>query len=300
MSVRVQATALNLVAFVEDGSALERIDERTESIAKKHAAKRIIFDATQQGGKPEDGVHFGVAHLSAAQLGSLLRDMLAPNVHSILFWAGKLLEDNRLAELSSIVRNTIVDSSRNAAPTTALAQLAARASGDWPLHDLAYMRLLPWQDLVALFFDDPDLVSELDSIDEVAVTAGSLPEAYYLVGWLASRLHWEPCGENEFCNAAGRHIGIQIAREGHPRRVKGIWLRSQSARFSASLDPRDENVVCLAVAGDKAKPQTCAPLHDVDIASLIEHAIVTPQSDAVFLESLQMAAQLLKRKPPAP
>jgi len=59
------------------------------------------------------------------------------------------------------------------------------------LRDLAWMRLRPWQDMIANFFDDPALLGELFSIRRLHIASGSDSEAFYLAGWLASRLDWQ-------------------------------------------------------------------------------------------------------------
>ena len=60
--------------------------------------------------------------------------------------------------------------------------------------DLAWLRSTPWRERIAATFDPEQLRPDLKLIDRVAV--GHHPEsaaaALLLVGWLASRLNWEP------------------------------------------------------------------------------------------------------------
>ena len=56
------------------------------------------------------------------------------------------------------------------------------------LQDLAFLRLAPWQDMIAQFFDDPALREDLFSLTALEIESGSAAEALYLAGWLGSRL----------------------------------------------------------------------------------------------------------------
>jgi hypothetical protein len=156
------------------------------------------------------------------------------------------------------------------------------------------MRLGPWQEMIAQFFDDPGLAAELPRIERVEIAAGSRAEGYYFVGWLASRLQWDLCGKNEFCNPQGGRISIKFVREGQPRRVKRIELHSARTTFRAQLQDDSPDLVCLTVEGGAKREKRCAPLHAIDILSLIEQAILLPNNDELFRDSLQKAKMLVE------
>jgi glucose-6-phosphate dehydrogenase assembly protein OpcA len=162
------------------------------------------------------------------------------------------------------------------------------------MRDLAYMRLLAWQDLIAQFFDEADLAVELPHMSRILVASGSEPEAYYLAAWLAGRLGWEPCGDLQFCDAGGRAIEVNFRKEGKPRRIRGIELEAAGCTFGITVSPDAEDLICLTVSGRKERAQRCVPLHDVDIVSLVERAIFSPDDQGVYLETVGVLKRLLE------
>jgi hypothetical protein len=295
-TAEASTTTVNLIAFAEDPATVPRLRNRFSTFAQKHSCRAIFLDAT----RPEDGsegTELGVAGMPVDKLRSMVHDLLAGGVGSALFWAGRDLSDPRFEALASLGTTVVVDSSRAADGKASIQKLAEiGASTDRFVRDLSYLRLLPWQDMVAQFFDDEELARELPSIAAVEVVSGSQPEAYYFAGWLASRLHWKPCGRNELCNDAGDTIKIDIERRGDPRRVLSVVLRSKHCAFAGELDAKSPEIVCLTVTGKPKRNRRCAPLHDVDLVSLVEQAMFVPHKDAVFAETLQMARAILERR----
>ncbi len=286
-------TTVNLIAFAEDPATVPRLRDRFSTFAQKHSCKAIFLDATRAGGSSGD-LELGVAGMPADQLRSTVHDLLTGGVGSALFWAGRDLSDPRFEALASLGTTVVVDSSRAADGKASIQKLAEiSASTDRFARDLSYLRLLPWQDMIAQFFDDDQLAGELPRIARVEVVSGSEPEAYYFAGWLASRLHWKPCARNELCNDAGDVIKVAIEQRGDPRRVLSVILRSKDCTFAAELDAQSPDLVCLTVTGKPKREKRCAPLHDVDLVSLVEQAMFVPHNDPLFAESLQMARAIL-------
>jgi len=278
---------------VEDPASVPRLRDRFSTFSKKHACKAIFLDATRAGDRDEEMV-LGVAGVKAEELRSIVHDLLTADLGSALFWAGRDLSDPRFEALASLGTTIVVDSSRAADGKASIKKLAEiSASTDRSVRDLSYLRLLPWQDMVAQFFDDDVLARELPHIAGVEVVSGSEPEAYYFAGWLASRLHWKPCGRNQLCNDAGETITVEIERRGDPRRVLSVILRSKNCAFEANLDADSPDLVCLTVTGKPNRSRRCAPLHDVDLVSLVEQAMFLPRKDPVFIDSLEMARAIL-------
>jgi glucose-6-phosphate dehydrogenase assembly protein OpcA len=305
----VSTTTLNLIAFMDDAASPARLLDRLRTFAQKHPCRAIVLDGSHSEERrvnatsTEDGdtvftlseeIVLGVAAMEAEELHSVVHDLLIPDVECAVLWAGRELRDPRFDALASLGTTIVVDSSRAADASEALhgvAQLSA--STDRYLRDLSYLRLLPWQDMIAQFFDDAELARELPAIARVEIVSGSEPEAYYFAGWLASRLEWQPCGRNELCNAAGEKIALGIEKRGDPRRVQSVVLRGAHSAFSAELDPSAPDLVCLTVTGTPSRDRRCAPLHDIDSVSLVEQAVLIPRTDPVFAESLRMARAIL-------
>jgi len=60
--------------------------------------------------------------------------------------------------------------------------------------DLNWQRLAPWQELTAQAFDQPDRRSAVWEIDGITIDyeRGNSTQALMFLGWIASRLEWEP------------------------------------------------------------------------------------------------------------
>ncbi len=156
------------------------------------------------------------------------------------------------------------------------------------------MRLFPWQDIIAQFFDFKEVIEDLFSIREVEIVSGSDAEALYLIGWLAGRLEWSACKPNELCRNNGETIRFTQRRAGDLRRILKVTLTSSESKFIAEVQTSCENTVCLWVEGEKARESRCAPLQKIDNVSLLEQAILMPHTDAIFSASLEMAQRLLE------
>lgn len=309
----VSTTSINLVAFVEnDPQLLSRMSERIDTLAQRNVSRTLLLDceqrshATRSHCQEVDGtvvthseqIELSVGDLGAAELRSIVHDLIVPNVRTVLIWGGQTLHDPRFAALAELADTVILFSSIKSAGTEMLREITGLLGSpvEHKLRDLAFLRLLTWQDTIALFFDDPDLAAELPHISKVSVVSGSAPEAYYLVAWLASRLAWDPCGRHEFCNTDGRTIAIDLEQKGTPRHIYEVSLQSPQCTFGASVDRSSEDLLCLTVEGKKHRQPRCAPLHDVDMVALIERAIFETASAGVYLETLQMLGRLLERE----
>lgn len=309
----VSTTSINLVAFVEsDPQLLERMGERIDTLAQRNVSRTLLLScesrphATRSHCTEIDDtlvthseqIELSVKDLTAAELRSIVHDLLVPNVRTVLLWGGQALDDPRFAALADLADTVILFSSvkdGGLAPLHGIVKLLGTPI-ERKLRDLSYLRLLTWQDTIAQFFDDADLAAELPHIAKVRVISGSAAEAYYFVAWLASRLAWDPCGRSEFCNADGRTIAIEVAEQGMPRHIYGVFLHSAHSVFGAAVEEQSTDLLCLTVEGEKHRPQRCAPLHDVDMVALIERAIFETSGADVYLETLRMLGRLLEQQ----
>lgn len=313
----ISTTTLNVVAFVEDDETfLQRLTERTNQLAERHAARTLLLVSSHQVTSHtvhsrcneventvltlSEQLQLGVSGVAAAELRSIVHALTIPNVRTVLLWGGRHIADERFTLLAGLANVAVIFSSASSDALQMLRELVAlqETPAAERVRDIAYLRLNPWQDLIAQFFDDEELAAELSSISRVEVVSGSAPEAYYLVGWLASRLHWDPCGPREFCNAAGNGIQIDVRIEGAPRRVRSISLHTAQCVFSAAVENEADDLVCLTVEGKKPRPQRCLPLHDVDMIALVERAIFSEVDGGVYAQTLAMAGRVLEQEAP--
>jgi glucose-6-phosphate dehydrogenase assembly protein OpcA len=294
----VRVATMNFVVFVDDPGHREWVLERAQRVAAKHPCRLVVLDATgtTTGVAIAGGRHdVGVMALDAAGILSLAKEHTVGDVPTVLWWNGtELLGSETFAQLAGIAQTVVVDSSGLERSEARIKDLGEFLTGHPTvvLHDLAFMRLGPWMDMIAQFFDDPALREDLFSINSLRIESGSDAEACYLAGWLGSRLSWQPVDANAFRARDGRPVSLRHEIKGDVRRVLSVVLTSDDSTYTAALSD-DPNTVCLCVDGARAKATRCAPLQNVDNVSLIERALLKNAHDRIFETSLQTVRELL-------
>ena len=302
---------INFIVYVENEAYRDWVFQRAQRIADKHPSRMIVLDAVKgehgtkiTASEPEAGdgpvifrerVDLGVDGIRAAQRVQFIESLLVKDIPNVLWWAAdRLFSSNTFSALLPLMQHVILDSSGTGADPDAIREFArffSEQDAD-ALGDLAWMRLDPWRDVVAQFFDDPALHDELFSLRRVSITSGSDSEALYLGCWLASRLGWSVRDASTFSDRNGATIAFERKREGQIRRVQRVELESSTSTYSAYVSGVE--AVCLEVSGKHARQERHVPLQAIDNTSLIERAILGRSTDEVFLEALRTVGELLK------
>ncbi len=305
------AVTMNFMVFVDDPERRDWVLERAARIAEKHPSRTIVLDSTSAGAgldvscnRRESGgatilnerIDVAVAALDHATIVGMVGQLTVAGCPTVLWWSGAcLMESRTFSGLAALADAVIVDSSGRARDEATLRELI-EFRGRYPnvaLHDLAFMRLAPWQEMIAQFFDDPALRDDLFSLRALDIESGSEAEALYLGGWLGSRISWIATDRGTFRTTRGDTVAFTRTPRGEGRRVVRVALTSGDSRYVAALAEDDENVVCLSVEGKKAKPGWLVPLHAVDNTSLIERAIFAVARAPIFETTLQTVRGLL-------
>jgi len=306
---------LTLLAYCDDASIVEWLRERARTIGQKYAARVVMLDGTTdmrnvrasatagaQTASRAEWIELGIRGIDAARLATIAHALTLRDVPTVLAWGGRtLLRDPAFLVLNGIADSLILDSSRVEPDTSALCELSEYfAQGRrYAVQDLAYLRLAPWQEMIALFFDDNELAAEVRQIRRIAVVAGSQAEAFYVLGWLASRLGWRPDRGGAFADISGERIAYEVRMQGAPRRIRCVELESKDGTvFRAALQEDDDASVCLSVDGTTKRPRHCEPLHDVSIVELIEHSILMPQTSEIYRSTLEATCKILDMTKP--
>ena len=212
----------------------------------------------------------------------------------VLLWiAPEIGSDPRFEGLCEDAQTIVYNSSLLDSDRGALRELVRlmEQHPQLPIADIAYLRLAPWQECVAIFFDG-EAVGELTDIERVEITCGSEPEPLYLLGWLASRLSWTPSGPNALSGPRGKRILFSIDRRGEPRRISRVALHTSRSAFVAEADPKQETIV-LSVSGSTEHAPRYRAIENPGIAALVERAILWGQHDRLFSASLAAAARII-------
>ncbi|MBV8369113.1 MAG: glucose-6-phosphate dehydrogenase assembly protein OpcA [Candidatus Eremiobacteraeota bacterium] len=310
---KLSTSTLNFIVWIDDAARRDWVLERAAMLHEKHPSLMLVFDHT--------GTHAGEATVTTAPRGAqetfaiqgervdvdvsgagaesvvgYVSALCSPSVPTVMWWTG-FAESSReiFYALLPFVQTLVFDSSGGARDESALCKLVGfhREHPDVVLHDLAWMRLLPWQDMIAAFFDgDPDLLAEVYTIRKLHIASGSDSEAFYLAGWLASRLGWKATGRNAFTDGRGETVAFERKREGEMRRVQSICLDSETSWYHGEVTD-DPGVVRVWVEGQHAREPRLFPLKAIDNASLLERAVLEPGNDELFETALRSAGTLI-------
>jgi glucose-6-phosphate dehydrogenase assembly protein OpcA len=301
----VYVATMTIVVFFEDAAIGELARDRIHTLAAKHPSRVILFDGTQSDAlhrvEGEDWIELGAKGSNAEVLRGALNALRMPEAPVILLWiAPGIGDDERFCELSRDTRTVVYNSSLVDAGNAALRQLVEYVGRhpELPIADIAYLRLAPWQESVAILFDGEES-SELLDLTSVEIACGSDPEALYLLGWLASRLGWKPTSGDMLAAPSGKQIPFAIRREGEPRRIARVALTATRSTFVAEVDPHGETIN-LSVSGSRAKPPRLRAINNPGVAALVERAILSSQNDRVFQASLAAAGAILAFGTPSP
>jgi glucose-6-phosphate dehydrogenase assembly protein OpcA len=298
----MDVATMTIVVFFEDDAIGALARDRIHTLAEKHPSRVIVLDGAEREPRhaveARDWIELGVKEGSADLLRSVVGTLRLPEAPVVLLWIARGIgSDARFAALCENAAMIVYNSSLIDLADNALRELVAYVAEHpaLPIADIAYLRLAPWQESVAIFFDGKDAVEELFDLRRVEIGCGSDPEAFYLLGWLASRLGWTPSSPNALCNRFGIEIEFAIVREGEPRRVSRVALRSSRSEFVAQIDTNGETIA-LRASGAARNSRRYRAINNPGIAALVERAILCGHNDRIFADSLAAAGEILARR----
>ncbi len=261
---------------------------------------------------PPASLHRALSTVGALQL---------PSLPVQTWWPGEpSFESDLYSQVVEVSDRIVVDSSQFPDVTGGLPALhgaIAMAHESVAFADLSWTRLTPWRGLVAEFFDTPADQAMLDSIERVRVEyalgkSGEAAQALLAVGWLGSRLGWEPRetfaatpGDWQFHLVDGvRPVRVEIAQ----RAVSAgdaEWAQPGLRRIEIeAAEAGHRSAYVVERCGDGGEARTVA---DTDAGRLERHARLPAQTDAdllreelgafatdrIYQEALDLAVRLL-------
>jgi glucose-6-phosphate dehydrogenase assembly protein OpcA len=289
---------MTLVVFFEDATTGALARDRIRALAGKHPSRVVILDGTQDETlarvERSDWIELGVKNGGAGLLYSAANTLRLPEAPVVLLWiAPGIGDDERFVALSHGARTIVYNSSLVDIGDGALRELIAYVGRhpELPIADIAYLRLGPWQESVAILFDGEEAAELLD-LARVEISCGSEPESLYLLGWLASRLGWKPRDGETLSAPSGKTVRFALRCEGEPRRIRRVALSSSRSTFLAEVNESGETIV-LSVEGGRAKAPRLRAINNPGVAALLERAILTGHHDRIFEASLAVAGEVL-------
>ena len=198
---------------------------------------------------------------AARHLPGVILPLIVTGLPTVLWWIGEPPWGSEMLEaLVDGSDRLIVDTSTMAHPERsmgALEDLMRRKSSRTAIGDISWTVQAPWRDIVAQFFDPPDVRVYLDNVARVTLeyAAGdenapaNSSQAYLFAGWLASRLGWrinlaQPAGgadsrQHSLRDGSGHVVTLEVtARYGVPLMTS---LAEQHASAAAGAEGQDHD-----------------------------------------------------------
>jgi glucose-6-phosphate dehydrogenase assembly protein OpcA len=252
------------------------------------------------------GISGFIQSLSIGDLPKFLWWKALPDINQELF--------RKLAPSCNLV---IVDSSTFADAATALKDIHHLHQQGIKIVDLNWRRLAAWQELTAEAFDPPSRRAALKEVDRITLDyeAGNPAQALMFLGWIASRLQWQPVKfireagvydllRIEFTNHEQRRVEAELAAipVGNPGDIVGDLIDLKLA--STNLDADCCTVICSETRGcmrmeagggaQSCRVQQVSPLADQSSETLLGQQLQRWGRDQLFEESLTVTARLLQ------
>ncbi|MEL6554834.1 MAG: glucose-6-phosphate dehydrogenase assembly protein OpcA [Cyanobacteria bacterium J06621_11] len=228
-----------------------------------------------------------------------------PNPEQVLF--------KNIALNSSCV---ILDSSYYGDAESEIIKIQSLVNEQTKIADLNWYRLAPWQELTAEAFDPPERRMALTEVDRIGVDyeKGNPAQALMFLGWLASRLDWQPTAyKNEggdydlkrvsFTNDAGREIeaelaAVPVANQGEVLGdLTGVRLESTNHDANCNTILCSQTAGCMRMeSGGSAQSslvEEVTSLSDQRSDLLLEQQLQSWGEDVLFEESLAVTSQIL-------
>jgi glucose-6-phosphate dehydrogenase assembly protein OpcA len=252
------------------------------------------------------GISGFIQSLSIGDLPKFLWWKALPDINQELF--------RKLAPSCNLV---IIDSSTFADAATALKDIHNLHQQGIKIVDLNWRRLAAWQELTAEAFDPPSRRAALKEVDRITIDyeAGNPAQALMFLGWIASRLQWQPVKfireagvydllRIEFTNHEQRRVEAELAAipVGDPGDIVGDLIDLKLA--STNLDADCCTVICSETRGcmrmeagggaQSCRVQQVSPLADQSSETLLGQQLQRWGRDQLFEESLTVTARLLQ------
>ncbi len=266
-------------------------------------------------------VRLKVTGTAALEPVSLVEPLLVPDLPSYLWWHGTPpLAQASLRQVLDLVDALIVDSSSFERPfisTIELAELARAHADRIGLFDLQWGRLEPWRESVAQFFTPADRRPFLAGINGVGIDyvgegRGNRVGAALLTGWLAATLRWTL--QRAAAGQGGLVQSFFAAERGHPvevsfRSIPAAGLREgevaairvtaaaqgRTAALSLERDIEGQKRARLTIEiAELDSYSEWRPMESRGEAELLLQMIPTGRRDAIYLDALREAGDLLR------
>ncbi len=337
----MRACTLNLVAIAYDDGAAEQAVEAIAEFTSRHPCRAIVTIVDAKAEK--DGLtayvsahcHLPVAgakqvcceQISVIARGQAVQEvpgtvlpLLIGDLPVVLWWRHGLPQDSVIFERLLGASDHLIFDSATAQDLGVTFAIANALHSNWKFGfviDLNWLRLAGWREMIAQFFELPDLADAVRGIARVIIVMArpaeelELSQPALLIGWLAAQLNWrltEPFAAAEnglraLWQAESGEIVTEIITEElsepglarvnliaqHKQQQTEILISCLSVENSATLQ------ATISGFGQRVQeaPAHVRPFNENTLAALMAHALDRNQRDEVYEKALRKATQLL-------
>lgn len=251
------------------------------------------------------------------RIGGLITALFVRDLPKFVWW--KAVPDTEYGLFQRLMQESdtlIVDSSSFNESEASLQTLGKLLNHGDNVADLNWNRLAAWQELTAAAFDPPERRAAIAQIDQVTINfeKGNATQALMYLGWLASRLGWNPIGLNheegdydiykvKFSDHQQKTIEAELA--GLPMADVGDIVGDLVSLKLSSTDLKADccTVLCSETSGcmhmesgggaQDCRIQQVTPLADQNTEHLLGQQLQRWGQDMLYKESLEKLMQIL-------
>ncbi|HZU41540.1 MAG TPA: glucose-6-phosphate dehydrogenase assembly protein OpcA [Terriglobales bacterium] len=337
----VCARTLNLLIYPAETENPEFIAELMDPITTRHPSRAVLIEPARPDATAEFEARVSAscaARQGTGVLGcelimlrsrpcayekihSIVLPLLVPDLPIFLWWrkplAGKKAIAARERELFDglvkLANRVIIDSAHLSDPAAQIHKLAESIRVKRvhaAFSDLAWARLTMWRQLIAQFFDGPN-ITYVNRVTEVAIQYGAdevvPPEPLLLAGWLASRLNWD-LPQNTTPWKQGEAHELTLVRNGGQVRLRfePVEVPDIEGVMSVKITAENNGAAEFSVSRRKGvdgftasiSKQGEAPMHrmvrgrEISTAEMVSKELEILQHDLLYEEALNAAASL--------
>jgi glucose-6-phosphate dehydrogenase assembly protein OpcA len=341
--VRTRTRVLTLIVVATKPETEERAFDAVNALASRHPSRAIILSPGDPDGPATiDAQIFARCQIAKGvsvetcteeillrtggeivqHLTGVIAPLLIHDLPAVLWWPDDPPIGSRpFRELLDSASRLLVDSGtfREDGSRRLVALAAVVAEGRPPVHDIGWMRLTLWRELVAGLFDHPLLLPELAHIRSLRIFVSRPGETFRITkaacfaGWLASSLGWEIAAPMETQRGsdslagAFRHGRHPIKVEFRPvQQVTDRSVRSPGSLTRVELElgrgrhdirarvtRAADHLLATADWSGARVTRRAGRLEPFGEAPYIAEALDSAGPDRVFERSLAMAARLV-------
>lgn len=318
-----RACMSNLIIACQTEEQARDVGERIPELVERHPARVFLLTACAPQGnsiEAEVSAHCRRAEGSrqlcsehvdirfdpavAGRLGSVLRPLLIGDLPTALWWASNQpppLSNGLFDTLAELADQVIYDSVGWPNPAEGVRAMTRWVMGEKrPVFNLAWRYLKPWRRILAQVLDPRVAPGALQHIDSIRIVHGphALPMAWLLIGWLASRLQWQPQkGEVQSGSDVGwafrtprGNLRVQIHRSSEGvaqvRKLNLAWQGAAPGR--AGFLYGDDQWLSL-LPEESTLPVTTIPAREVPMEMMIAAQLAHRSKDPLFEQSIAVA-----------